>query len=388
MRLLLLGPSELRCKDGGPVAIGGARRRAVLAALALNLNRVVPVERLLDLVWDEAPPPTARAALHGHIASLRTRLDGTMRLVTQAPGYTLMAERSRVDVHHMQDLVAAARDAPDDEGIRLLGSALDLWRGPALEDCESESLRGGAGTRLAETRLRALELLGERLLRIGQGAQAVPRLAEAVEENPLRESLVRLLMLCHRQEGRQAEALALYDATRRKLKADLGVSPGQQLQAVFTGLLDRMSSADAAPAGRPAPRPSLRTAARASAAAPRPAPRTTAPAPQPTLRTAAPAPQRAPRTTASAPHPTARATASAPAPASASASASGPAPQPAASAHAPAPAAPAARQEQTPEPVPTPEPIAASTPPQEPTHEPAPAPGSAPGGRQGRRVPG
>ncbi|MGW5848680.1 BTAD domain-containing putative transcriptional regulator [Streptomyces sp. NPDC055254] len=249
MRLLLLGPAELRSDDGDPVPLGGARRRAVLAALALNLNRVVPVERLLDLVWDEAPPRSAKAALQGHVASLRGRLDATISLVTRAPGYALMADRARVDVHHMQDLVAASQEAPDDEGIRMLNSALELWRGPALEDCESESLRGGAGTRLEHTRLHALELLGERLLRTGQGALAVPRLAEAVEENPLRESLVRLLILCHQQEGRQAEALCLYHSTRMLLKADLGVAPGPKLQAVFTDLLGRMPPGSNGPDG-------------------------------------------------------------------------------------------------------------------------------------------
>lgn len=240
MRLLLLGPSELRSDSGDSVPLGGARRRAVLAALALNLNRVVPVERLLDLVWDEAPPPSAKAALQGHVATLRSCFDDTITLVTKAPGYALMADRTQVDVHHMQDLVAASQEASDEEGIRLLDSALGLWRGPTLEDCESESLRGGAGTRLEQTRLHAVELLGERLLRTGRGELAVARLAEAVEENPLRESLVRLLMLCHQQEGRQSEALHLYHATRELLKADLGVVPGPQLQAVFTDLLGRM----------------------------------------------------------------------------------------------------------------------------------------------------
>ncbi|MGW2014956.1 BTAD domain-containing putative transcriptional regulator [Streptomyces sp. NPDC001927] len=263
MKLLLLGPSELRSDEGDCVPLGGARRRAVLAALALNLNRVVPVERLLDLVWDEAPPPSAKAALQGHVASLRTRLDGTLHLVTRAPGYALMADRTLVDVHHMEDLVAAAQQAPDDEAVRLLDSALDLWRGPALEDCESRSLRSCAEARLEHTRLRALELLGERLLRTGRADLAVPRLAAAVEENPLRESLVRLLMLCHQQEGRQAEALRIYHATREQLKVDLGVAPSPQLQEAFADLLGRMRSgrpAPAAPASRtvipspPAPR--------------------------------------------------------------------------------------------------------------------------------------
>ncbi|MFD3945168.1 BTAD domain-containing putative transcriptional regulator [Streptomyces sp. NPDC058579] len=254
MKLLLLGPSELRSDEGDCVPLGGARRRAVLAALALNLNRVVPVERLLDLVWDERPPPSAKAALQGHVASLRTRLDSTLHLVTRAPGYALMADRNLVDAHHMEDLVAAAQEASDDEAVRLLDSALDLWRGPALEDCESRSLRSCAEARLEHTRLRALELLGERLLRTGRAGLAVPRLAAAVEENPLRESLVRLLMLCHQQEGRQAEALRMYHATREQLKLDLGVAPSPQLQEAFADLLGRMRSGPQVPAARRAPR--------------------------------------------------------------------------------------------------------------------------------------
>ncbi|ANW22465.1 AfsR/SARP family transcriptional regulator [Streptomyces clavuligerus] len=180
MRLLLLGPSELRGDDGAAVSLGGARRKAVLAALALSLNRVVPVERLLDLVWDEAPPPSAKAALQGHVASLRNRFDGSLQLVTRPPGYALLADQHAVDVHRMRGLVAASRDATDHRSIRLLESALALWRGPALEDCRSEALRTGAGARLEQTRLCALELLAERLLRTGQGTVAVPRRSTAV----------------------------------------------------------------------------------------------------------------------------------------------------------------------------------------------------------------
>ncbi|MER6910232.1 AfsR/SARP family transcriptional regulator [Streptomyces sp. NPDC000594] len=278
MEVLLLGPAELRGEDGSRAPLGGARRRAVLATLALSLNRVVPVERLLHLVWDEAPPPSARAALQGHVAGLRAVFDPSVRLITRSPGYVLRAERDRVDVHRMRDLRSAADLAADDtEGIRLLRSALALWRGPALADCGSHALRAEYQQRLEDLRLASVEQLAERLLRTGKGARAVPELTEAVRTDPLRESLVRLLMLCHHQGGRAAEAVRQYHATRELLGEELGVEPGAPLQAALAEVLRRPAHrVTATPAGpryalsAPAPAPMPPSGAAAAPAGPAP----------------------------------------------------------------------------------------------------------------------
>ncbi|MFD8750105.1 BTAD domain-containing putative transcriptional regulator [Kitasatospora sp. NPDC059577] len=250
MRILLLGPLELRTAMGTTVHVGGARRRAVLTALALEANRIVPVERLLDLAWDHAPPPTARAALQGHVARLRALLGDGLRLETRAPGYALRADPDLIDAHRLGRLVDRARtEASDEAAVPLLREAVALRRGPALADCGSAALRAGAAVRLETLRVEALEQLAERLLRTGQGHTVTAELTGALTEHPLRESLVRLAMLCLHQEGRPAEAVAVYEATRRRLAEETGIDPGTALQETLARI---RSTPQAKPPAAPA----------------------------------------------------------------------------------------------------------------------------------------
>ncbi|MFG2845892.1 BTAD domain-containing putative transcriptional regulator [Kitasatospora sp. NPDC048296] len=249
MRILLLGPLELRTAEDTTVHIGGARRRAVLAALALEANRIVPVERLLDLAWDHAPPPTARAALQGHIARLRALLDDGLVLETRAPGYVLRADPDLIDAHRLDRLLDRARtEATDEAAVPLLREAVALRRGPALADCGSTALCESAAVRLGTLRIEALEQLAERLLRTGRGHTVTAALTEALPEHPLRESLVRLAVLCLHQEGRPAEAEAVYEATRRRLAEETGIDPG-------TGLQEALARIRSVPRARPAAAP-------------------------------------------------------------------------------------------------------------------------------------
>ncbi len=114
MRVNLLGTVELVSAGEDSVPLAATKRRAVLAALALELNRVVSGDRLLSLVWDGAPPPQAKAALQGHVAQLRKLLGSTLDLVTRAPGYALLGDRNAIDVFRFEDLVAGAWQADDE----------------------------------------------------------------------------------------------------------------------------------------------------------------------------------------------------------------------------------------------------------------------------------
>src|ERR1700722_18511145 len=113
MRILLLGSVELRAHDGSPLQVGSTKRRAILAALALEVNRVVSADRLVELVWEEEPPRSARTVVQGHVATLRGLFDETVRLVTRAPGYVLEADADQMDVFQQQALVDRAKLAED-----------------------------------------------------------------------------------------------------------------------------------------------------------------------------------------------------------------------------------------------------------------------------------
>ncbi|MYT22295.1 hypothetical protein GTW69_18685, partial [Streptomyces sp. SID7760] len=74
MRYAILGTAQASHDDGSPVAVGGARLRALLTALALRPGRVVPVHLLVRQVWDGEGPADAQAALQALVGRLRRAL--------------------------------------------------------------------------------------------------------------------------------------------------------------------------------------------------------------------------------------------------------------------------------------------------------------------------
>ncbi|MFB8206071.1 AfsR/SARP family transcriptional regulator [Kitasatospora purpeofusca] len=263
MFVRLLGPVELRTADGRSVEPAAAKRRATLALLALELGRTVPVGRFFELLWGDAPPARARAALQGHIAALRKLIAGSgLVLSTRPPGYRLDGPADAVDSLLFERLVAdaAARSAPDgDEAAAgLLRRALSLWQGPAaLADLPETDLRDALADRLRKDRTLALEAWADRLLRLGLGADAVPELDRAAEADPWNEALAARLVLCLQQSGRSWDALNAYHRTRRRLAADLGVGPGSALRSAVSGVLSedqaRRPTTTAATATTPGP---------------------------------------------------------------------------------------------------------------------------------------
>ncbi|MEV4560462.1 BTAD domain-containing putative transcriptional regulator [Kitasatospora sp. NPDC049285] len=251
MDVLVLGPVELRTESGAVLAVGGARRWAVLAVLAVHLNEAVTVESLADQVWAGEPPPTARAALQGHVAALRKLLGEGLHLVSTPGGYRLEGDRARVDSCRFEDRFDEARAVRDDEeAARLLLAAVKSWRGDGLTGPNGEVVCPPLARRLSERRMRAIEAYAERMLRLGRAGQVVPALTMAVRAHALREPLVRLLMLCLHQTGRTAEAVELYEQTREGLADELGAQPGPQLLDALARISVRPEPA--APAAGPA----------------------------------------------------------------------------------------------------------------------------------------
>ncbi|MGW4956459.1 AfsR/SARP family transcriptional regulator [Nonomuraea sp. NPDC004186] len=231
----LLGSIDA-CVGGRRLEIGPRKRRYVLAALLLDLNRPVPVERLVDAVWEGTPPDSARMTVQGHVYRLRRTLPG-VRLERDASGYVLRADPERVDALRFRRLAAEAAGLGDEAGADLLDKALALWRGPALGGSGGGKALEVAAVELDEARLAAVEELARRRLRTGRPELAVAPLRASVTADPQRERLVSLLMTAFYRLGRQAEALELYERTRRLLADQLGVDPGAELQATFATLL-------------------------------------------------------------------------------------------------------------------------------------------------------
>ncbi|PWR08346.1 transcriptional regulator [Micromonospora acroterricola] len=250
MRFGILGPLRV---GGGESTVTAGRDRTVLAMLLLRSGRLVPVDELVDAVWEERPPATARAQLHTCVSRLRRRFAdlglAPETIVTDPAGYGVRTAPADLDaevftrgVESARAAVAAGRLADARERFR---AALALWRGPALGGIPSRSVRRRAQA-LDEQRLTALEECVDVELRLGQAAELLEELTESVDRHPLRERLRGQLMLALSSVGRQADALAVYREGRRIYADELGIEPGAELQELH----QRVLAGDLALAGR------------------------------------------------------------------------------------------------------------------------------------------
>lgn len=242
--LKILGPVRLRV-EGRELAVSGAKARAVLAALALQVNRAVSIDRLIDDIWGDNPPQTARNAIQVYVSAVRRGLAPVadrFRLESRPGGYLLAADPQQIDWHRFEELVAEARSAQHYGDIaavaKRLRVALALWDGPALADVGAARLGEVAGARMEEARLTALADRIDADLALG-GSDLVGELRELVARFPLHERFAGQLMLALYRAGRRGDALSLYQDTRRRMIEEIGLEPGDQLhdvhQAILTG---------------------------------------------------------------------------------------------------------------------------------------------------------
>ena len=236
----ILGPLEVW--DGeNAVELSGQRQRAVLALLAIHVGEVVPSERLITYLWGESPPPTAATSLQNAVSQLRKAL-GADVVETRAPGYALRAERNAVDARRFEQLLDEARSAEAERRVTLVREALQLWRGQPLADFAYEGFAQNEAARLEELRLSAVEERIDAELELGRAAELVGELENVVRESPLRERPRGQLMLALYRSGRQAEALQVYQGTRRMLVEELGIEPTPALQELHASILRQESA--------------------------------------------------------------------------------------------------------------------------------------------------
>jgi DNA-binding SARP family transcriptional activator/tetratricopeptide (TPR) repeat protein len=237
----LLGPLKVRC-DGVVLPVSSPRQRVVLASLLLRSNQVVAVEQVAEALWGSALPRSARVAAQNYVKRLRDALgEPGRRIVTQAPGYLIRASPDEIDLalfeEHLKAAQAAATAGSWHTAAKKSHDCLLLWRGEPLADVPSDYLASLEVPRLVEMRLRAREIGIEAALHLGQHSAAISELHRLVASDPLRERLSGLLMAALQADGRQGEALAVYQQTRDRLVAELGAEPGTELRAVHQRIL-------------------------------------------------------------------------------------------------------------------------------------------------------
>lgn len=242
MRFVILGAVEISAA-GRQLPHTAPRHRAVLAYLLLHSGIVISADRLIDAVWGQTPPDTARAQVHAAVTAIRRvlRSAGAAELLETRPaGYVIRPEAGQLDLEEFTGLVAAAQKHADDgdaaTAIRELREALVLWRGQPFADINADYV-DSARTILAERRLTAVQRLADLELAQGRHEDLIDELTVLVAENPLREPLVGHLMLALHRAGRQADALAVARTFRNTLVEEQGLDPGRAFAALEQAIL-------------------------------------------------------------------------------------------------------------------------------------------------------
>jgi len=240
----------------GPLPLGPAKRRSLLAALLLSANTPVSVARLTDSLWYDEPPARARGVIQGHVSRLRALLIGAdagaygVELVTLGDAYLLRTPETLLDSYRFEELLTLAREQRDPaDSVLMLKEALSLWQGPALTGVSAGPPLQAAAHSLEESRLVTVEQLAGAYAALGEHHRAAAVLRTEAVAHPMRESLAAALMTALYRAGRQSEALDWFHRTRRLLAEELGIDPGHELADAYALIL----RGDPDPQPRPGP---------------------------------------------------------------------------------------------------------------------------------------
>ncbi|MEV5719341.1 BTAD domain-containing putative transcriptional regulator [Amycolatopsis mediterranei] len=252
LRITLLGTFQVSRGDT-VLPVPGARLQALLVRLALAGGHAVEPGVLVDAVWGDEPPSGTASALQTLVSRLRRALAPADGLLVQvAGGYRLAV--ADVDALRFEQLTAAGRErlrAGDPEAASAdLAEAVALWGEPAL----IAAVAPAVATRLTRLSIEAVADLADAELALARAEPAAARLTGLLAEHPAHERAAALLMDALAAQGRQAEALAVYERVRRTLADVLGADPGTALRDRHLRLLQPLP-APAPERARPAPLP-------------------------------------------------------------------------------------------------------------------------------------
>ena len=250
----LLGAFRVE-RDGREADLGPRLQRTLLAILVVDAGHVVPVDRLIDLLWRDEPPAAAIASVQAYVSQLRRVLEPgrparapARVLVTQDPGYVLRVADDQVDALRFQALVRQAHNnlaagQPGAAAARL-EDAFALWLGDPLAEFADEPWAVPAVARLTEAHDLATEDRIGAWLALGRHAEAAAELEAMVEARPLRERRWGQLIVASYRCGRQADALRAYQRCRTVLAEELGLEPGPELRRLEAAVLAQDPSLD------------------------------------------------------------------------------------------------------------------------------------------------
>lgn len=243
--ILLLGPLQVSL-DGAQRQVRGVKQNILLARLSLAAGRPIPIETLIEDLWEGRPPRDPGRALQVHVSRLRSALEIEIELVNGA-AYCLAPECFDTDALHFSRLCDQAR-AETSAGAPAVAAttftaALDLWRGAALGELAERGALRSAALRMEEERDRAVHEWAEACLGCGRSEDIISDLRASLDRDPLQEHRWRQLILALHRSGRHGEALAMYRQARETFIEEIGVAPNQMLAEVHAELM-RIDTSD------------------------------------------------------------------------------------------------------------------------------------------------
>ncbi|MBA2741845.1 MAG: AfsR/SARP family transcriptional regulator, partial [Actinobacteria bacterium] len=228
----VLGPVQVVGNDG-PVPLAGKHAR-LFGALLVADGRARGVDELVEAVWDDAAPSSARKLVQVYVSQLRKALPPGIEIETRQGAYAAALAADALDAARFERLLGeaiAAREAGNAAlALSLADRALALWRGRAYGELAYEEFARVESERLEELRLVAVEEHLDAQLELGRHSEVLGETLAHAAENPQRERAHELAMLALYRGGRQADALEHYAAFRARLDDQLGLEPGSGLR--------------------------------------------------------------------------------------------------------------------------------------------------------------
>jgi DNA-binding SARP family transcriptional activator len=252
VRFSILGPLRV-WRDGIELHLGPPKQRTVLALLLAQAGRPVPARQLVDALWDQRPPHSARNVVHRHVGVLRRLLEPELEsraaarlLVRDGDGYRIDVQPDELDLLQFRALrdaaASTARDADTaarESAVDSLIKALSLWNGRCADGLPPAVRANPIIAAVDRERAEAAKEAAELALAVGRSGQLSAVLRQAADAEPYDEGLQAQLVLVLADSGHRAEALQHYRAMRARLSADLGVDPGPALREAYQRVLQQ-----------------------------------------------------------------------------------------------------------------------------------------------------
>ncbi|GAA3438446.1 AfsR/SARP family transcriptional regulator [Kutzneria kofuensis] len=232
MRYGILGPLEVTC-TGRTVTPSTPQQRTVLALLLANAGSWVSLSTIVDELWPEHTPRSARVIVQVAVSKLRKVLPADA-IRTGPSGYLLTLDGCEFD---QSEFVAEARRGRELMGAgrlaqarELLAAALGRWRGDALRDVVCGPVLAAHARWLEELRLSTVDSKVRIDLAAGRCHEVIAELTVLLARDPGQEALAGSLMVALHQAGRAAEAAEVFDQVAAHIEAD----PGPALRKLVT----------------------------------------------------------------------------------------------------------------------------------------------------------